>query len=286
MSSMAKIFVVVNLVLIVAVFGSAATLLGAQDDFRAALNETATKARETHEAQEKSITRLNSQIATQTSRASAETGRADDAEQRFQLAKANLDAALQINISATSSLEGLKAEYQSLRQLYEGQAEMIKTLQTSAKEADQNYTNKNSAWELAVQEGAARANRIAELSDSVSSLQADLKSTADGKRDCDFWLAKYKERFGDITKSGEAIRAEGRVLEVRDAAGGVVILIISIGREDKVTVGTEFKLSRGSEFVGFAKVTRVLKNSAVAEFDTQFPGKGAPARSGDRAYTR
>lgn len=286
MSSMAKIFVVVNLVLIVAVFGSAATLLGAQDDFRAALTETTTKARETSEAQKKSITRKDAQIATQIQRTGAESARADDSEQRYQLAKANNEAALQINISATSALEGLKAEYQSLRQLYEGQAEMIKTLQASAKEADQNYTNKNSAWELAVQESAARENRIAELSDSVSALQADLKGTADKLRDCEFWLAKYKERHGDITKQGMLIAAEGRVLEVRNAAGGVVILIISIGREDKVTVGTEFKLSRGSEFVGFAKVTRVLKNSAVAEFDTQFPGQGAPARSGDRAYTR
>ena len=37
MSSMAKIFVVVNLLLGVAAFGSAATLLGAQNDYRAAL---------------------------------------------------------------------------------------------------------------------------------------------------------------------------------------------------------------------------------------------------------
>ena len=39
MSSMAKIFVVVNLVLGVAAFGAAATLLGAQNDYRAALEE-------------------------------------------------------------------------------------------------------------------------------------------------------------------------------------------------------------------------------------------------------
>ena len=39
MSSMAKIFVVVNLILGVVAFGSAATLLGAKEDYKAANKE-------------------------------------------------------------------------------------------------------------------------------------------------------------------------------------------------------------------------------------------------------
>ena len=62
MSSMAKIFVVVNLVLGVVAFGSAATLLGAQDDYKSAL----TKANEEFEgfraAMEKRVDDLNDQL--------------------------------------------------------------------------------------------------------------------------------------------------------------------------------------------------------------------------------
>lgn len=285
MSSMAKIFVVVNLVIIVAVFGSAATLLGAQDDYRKALTETANKARDTHAKQKKMIDDARAQTASQRTKAINEMNRANDAEQRFEMAKANSDSANQINVSNGAALERLSGEYNSLRKLYEGQAEMIKTLQSSAKDADQNYTDKNSAWERAVKEAAARANRIAELDDSVRTLQAEHKAKMDELRQTKFWLEEMEKRHGSI-RDNQIIDVEGRVLEVREAVGGVVIVIISIGREDKVTVGSEFKISRGRDFVGFAKITRVMKNSAVAEFDTRFAGKGAPVRSGDRAYSR
>ena len=105
----------------------------------------------------------------------------------------------------------------------------------------------------------------------------------DALRQCNFWLSKMEERYGKM-RSTQA--AEGRVLEVRDAAGGVVLVIISVGRDDKVRVGDEFRVSRGNVFVGFAKVTRVFKDKAVAEFDTQFTGPGQAPRNGDRAYTR
>ena len=128
MSSMAKIFVVVNLVIIVAVFGSAATLLGAQDDYRAALTEATTKARETHAAQKKRIDDAQAQTAAQQTKAINEMNRANDAQQRFEMAKASLDAANQITVSNGAALEGLSGEYGSLRKLYEGQAELNKTL--------------------------------------------------------------------------------------------------------------------------------------------------------------
>ena len=73
---------------------------------------------------------------------------------------------------------------------------------------------------------------------------------------------------------------EARVLE---ANGRVVVF--SAGSKQGISVGTEFKLSRGVKFVGFVKVTRVFEHQAVGEFDTQFAGKGAPPRAGDRAYT-
>ncbi len=74
---------------------------------------------------------------------------------------------------------------------------------------------------------------------------------------------------------------EATVLETR---GHIVIL--SLGKSDGVTVGCDFKVSRGRQFVGFVRITRVLENSAVGEFDSQFTGKGAPPRIGDRAYNR
>lgn len=284
MSSMAKIFVVVNLLLVVAVFGAAAVLLGAQDDYRGNLVELEKKSRETRDKLQGDINRLKGQVSAQVQKASAEQARADDAEARLEIANASLDKAQQANASKDTSNERLTGELASLRKLYENQQQVLTAAQNDAKEASQNFVDKNKAWEEVVRNAASLEVRVTELDDSVRSLQADKKKVEDELRDCQFWLGKYRERHGDI--AGITKAAEGRVLEVREAAGGVVLLVISVGRDDGVSVGDEYRISRGSSFVGFAKVTRVLKDKAVAEFDTQFPGNGAPARNGDRAYTK
>lgn len=284
MSSMAKIFVVVNLLLVVAVFGAAAVLLGAQDDYRGNLVELEQKSRETRDKLGADIAKLKGQVSAQVQKTSDEKARADDAEARLEIATATLDKAQQANAAQTTSNERLSGELASLRSLYENQQAVLTAAANDAKEASQAFVDKNKAWEEVVRVAAQLDMRVTELDDSVRSLQADKKKVEDSLRDCEFWLGKYKERFGDIAGLTQA--AEGKVLEVREAAGGVVLLILSVGRDDGVTVGDEYRISRGSDFVGFAKVTRVLADKAVAEFDTQFPGNGAPARNGDRAYTK
>jgi chromosome segregation ATPase len=284
MSSMAKIFVVVNLLLVVAVFGAAAVLLGAQDDYRGNLVELEQKSRETRDKLGADIAKLKGQVSAQVQKTSDEKARADDAEARLEIATATLDKAQQANAAQTTSNERLSGELASLRSLYENQQAVLTAAANDAKEASQAFVDKNKAWEEVVRVAAQLDMRVTELDDSVRSLQADKKKVEDSLRDCEFWLGKYKERFGDI--AGLTKAAEGKVLEVREAAGGVVLLILSVGRDDGVTVGDEYRISRGSDFVGFAKVTRVLADKAVAEFDTQFPGNGAPARNGDRAYTK
>lgn len=284
MSSMAKIFVVVNLLLIVAVFGAAAVLLGAQDDYRGNLVELEQKSRETRDQLQGDIARLKGQVSAQIQKAGAEQARADDAEARLEIASASLDKAQQANTSKDTSNERLTGELGSLRKLYENQQQVLTAAQSDAKESSENFVDKNKAWEEVVRQAASLEVRVTELDDSVRSLQADKKKVEDELRDCQFWLGKYRERHGDI--AGITQGAEGRVLEVREAAGGVVLLVLSVGRDDSVSVGDEYRISRGSSFVGFAKITRVLKDKAVAEFDTQFPGNGAPARNGDRAYTK
>jgi len=284
---MAKIFVVVNLVLIVVVFGSAATLLGAQDDYRAALTDLETKHRKIQDVQEKSITKLRGQVSSQTKKTADEKSRADDAEARLEIASASLDKAQQANASKDATHERLSGELTSLRKLYENQQATLSAAQNDAKESSQNFVDKNTLWEESVRNAAALDMRVTELDDSVRTLQAEKKKVEDELRNCNFWLKKYREIVPNLPGLNTAgAGAEGRVLEVREAAGGVVLVIISVGRDDKVSVGDEYRLSRGNQFVGFAKITRVLKDKSVAEFDTAFPGPGAPARNGDRAYTR
>jgi len=93
------------------------------------------------------------------------------------------------------------------------------------------------------------------------------------------WLRHATDRFPTIGR--RTLITEATVLET---SGPVVVL--SHGKRDGVTVGFEFKVSRRRQFVGFVRITRVLENSAVGEFDERFAGRGAPPRTGDRAYIR
>jgi len=76
-----------------------------------------------------------------------------------------------------------------------------------------------------------------------------------------------------------------RVLSVVYARGRTLVTIAA-GNHDGVSVGDEARMSRGSSFVGFASVIRVLEHSAVAEFDPEFPGTGAPPRATDWVFIR
>ncbi|MHC4952410.1 MAG: hypothetical protein ACYTGZ_00845 [Planctomycetota bacterium] len=78
---------------------------------------------------------------------------------------------------------------------------------------------------------------------------------------------------------------EGRVVASQNA-GGKLLVTVALGQIHGVAVGDEYKLSRGSDFVGFVKIVKISHLQCEGEFDLQFPGKGAPPRVGDRAYTR
>ena len=71
-----------------------------------------------------------------------------------------------------------------------------------------------------------------------------------------------------------------------DRRGDELFVTVGLGGRDHVEPEIEFRLSRGTSFVGFAKVTRVEWDHSIAKFDSEFIGRGAPPREGDRVYFR
>jgi hypothetical protein len=74
----------------------------------------------------------------------------------------------------------------------------------------------------------------------------------------------------------------GRLLAVEETEDGTVVLVLSIGKADGVWLGDEFRVSRGSKFVGFVRVTRLYKDKSIGEFDAVNAGSGAPPQTNDR----
>lgn len=286
MSSMAKVFVVVNLVLVVAVFGSAATGLGAQNDYRVELVKTVKNAAATEEAQSAKIVNLELKASTQGQKAAQQSARADDAELRLLQAGKNLEGARQMNAQLTSSHEGFAGQLTALNVQIEKQQSTVSAAQSEAKDSNQKYQDAKKQWEEEVRNRSALEGRVQELDDTVRSLQAASNDKDKEIRNLKLFVSKAKEILGDDLGIVGAIGADGVVLKVQEVAGGGIVVVISVGRDDKVSVGDQYKLSRGNKFVGFIKIVRVQKDKAVGEFDTENTGAGAPPQAQDRAYVR
>jgi hypothetical protein len=285
MSSMAKIFVVVNLVLVVVVFGSAATGLGAQDDYRAQLEKTTKQAMAMHNAQKNQIKSLRVKAGTQKAEASLQSGRADDAELRLLQANKNLEGATQVNAQLTSANERFTGELAALRTEIEKQQSTVAAAASESKDSNQKYQDAKKQWEEEVRNRSALEGRVQELDDTVRSLQADSNGKDKKIRELQFFVSKAKEMGFDPGTVGSN-GADGVVMTVQEVAGGGIVVVISVGSADGVKSGDEYKLSRGKQFVGFIKITKVYKDKAVGEFDTNNKGDGAPPVAQDRAYTK
>lgn len=284
MSSMAKIFVVVNLFLVVAVFGSAATMLGAQDDYRKALNEATEKAAAISSTQLQMIQDKELQVQTQTANAAKHLSAKEDAEQRRQIAEKGLSDATGVNQQLTAANERMTGELSALRKQIEAQQATVAAAQAESKDANGKFQDAHKSLEEETRNRAALEGRVQELDDSFRTLQADKEDLAKKLEQANFWIEKAK---GQGFKLGIGEQgANGRVLKTENVSGGGIIVILSVGSGDKVAVGDEYRISRGSAFVGFARVTRVYKDKAVAEFDTVNTGSGAPPQANDKAYVR
>jgi len=275
MSSMAKIFVVVNLILAVAVFGAAATLLGAQDDYKKALEKATTDFAKFQSVKEADITRLNKELADQQGKASEALAAKNNAEGTLEgVRKENADLK-STNEKMNSSVETLSKEVSSLRDIIEADRASREKLSMEAKSSTTDKLNLQKKWEEEVRARASADSQIADLNETVQNMAAEKGDMDKDLRNTKFWLDKYRERYGDMV-GGQG--SAGRVLSVR---GNLVVL--SVGSQDKVAIGDVYSIRRGSTFVGQMKVTKVYKDQAVGEFDDRFTGPGQAPQAGDTA---
>jgi chromosome segregation ATPase len=275
MSSMAKIFVVVNLVFAIVAFGSAATLLGAQDDYRKGFEDKIAELKQFQQTSQQTIDDLEVKNAQQTNKAAEERVRADGLQQQIDELKTTLTAANTANDTLRSSVETFSKELATANQLNTANKEFLERLSSDAKRATEEMLNAKSTLDKEIGNRVGLEQQVAELGDQVQTLAAD-KGDLDKKlREAEFWLGKYRTKYGDIRGS------EGAKGIVNAVKGNLVG--ISVGSADRVKVGDVYSLSRGTAYVGRITITQVDKNQSVGLFDDKWPGSGAPPQNGDAA---
>jgi len=277
MSSMAKIFVVVNLVLAVVAFGSAATLLGAQDDYKTALVDARAAFDQYKEHQDKLLDDRERDLALQQNRAGEAVGKANNLESANQDLEARLANAATGNDQLQATAETLAQEVKQANTINQNNKDWLNKLSADAKTATEEMLNAKTQLREEVANRVRLESTVSDQNGTIADLSAEKGDLERQLRQVNFWLAEYRKRYGDMTNISKG--SEGRINSVRDD-----LVVISVGSSDGVQVGDVYHIRRGATYVGQVVIDKVEKNLAVGTFDSKFPGPGAPPQRGDVAY--
>ena len=281
MSMFAKIMVVVNFILAVAFLAAAGTLLGAAEDYKGKY-EGYKKSAESEKAD------LNAQITAAQNKTNEVQGRYNDSEKakvtaesqlkQLQDSNAQLNEANRQTRASLDKLAGAQTDLQSRLADLNKQLDAVRgdlsTSEAGRKETDAK--NKAQADEIARltqdKETAEKALAAAETAANELREQLDTSSTL---------LARYKAEKGALSGGVTMASVKGVVQAVDNK---VDIYVISVGSKDKVEVGYEFMVYRGSDYVSTIVIDKVFPNYASGR--TKPGTKKRDVMAGDECATQ
>jgi chromosome segregation ATPase len=249
MSMVAKILIVLNLILAVAVMGAAGAYLQSAEHWKKQYNDN----KATLEGE---IKELNDRV-TKTQLAREE---ADRAKSAAETKARELDTAHKIVQDSNTVLQGKLndlvasqgATSAAMTQLEAGlrQArEQNDKLLTEKKTADDERRAAMDAKAAAETEQKRLQNELDNATAMLDATQKDKASLAEKLEASNTALEIYKQRFGSIGLVGAPVK--GMVLA---ADPKMDIYLISVGDKDQVKLGDELTVYRGDQFVAFVVV--------------------------------
>jgi hypothetical protein len=256
MSTVAKVFVVLNLLLAVAFLGAAATHLGYDDSYRKKLTDvTAQKDQEIKRVQGL-LDEANREKVSLSQKVNEQTQRADVANTRAESFKAAYDQVVQdhnkLSASYASLSDALKTAQLTIKN-YETlttslQNERTATLQAlaAAQDAEVQARKNQATTELNLEQATAQ---LQDTSAKLTQTTADLESTRTKLE------AAIKSGGGAAAMITEAQPPQtGKILQADNAHN---IFVISLGSEDGVRVGFKYTVARGNHYVAEIVIDRV-----------------------------
>src|SRR5262245_5018467 len=281
MSMFAKIMVVVNFILAVAFLAAAGTLLGAAEDYKGKYLAYKTQAEKDMEAKTEQVTAADK--ATQ-----AEKQKFNDADKLRVAAESQLKVLSESNQNLAAAFGQLKSSYDKLADAQKdmqgrltslnGDLDKVRgdlaTSEAGRKEADSKgkALSDELAREVQNKETAEKGLAAASAEQKVLQEQLDAANTR---------LALYQKEKGPLSSAMVMQDVKGVVQAVDNKND---IYVISVGSKDKVEVGYEFTVYRGSEYVSTIVIDRVFPNYASGM--TKAGTKKRDVQAGDECATR
>lgn len=279
MTTFAKIFVVVNLVFALAVFGAAAALLGAQDNYKEQF-ETYKVNFETFQAKASADKKnLEDRLAGQRQNASDSEAARKEAVSLASERLATLEEARKLAAALASANEKFSEQLNTLAATATKRQAQLEKLSGDAAKADQQYMDAKNQLQTRIAEVQRLADELAKTMGERDAVITDGQNLVARVRDLEFVVTAYRTKYGALSPTDPNV-PEGLVLQVKGS-----LVLISLGSNDGVRIGDDLHLSRGESYVGTIRITKVEKDAAVGR-TTDVKGSGFPPAANDRVYAR
>lgn len=281
MSMLAKVFVVFILILSVVFFGTSATLFVTRTDWREAYNRYVTESNKELDQLKTTNTRIAGLYNTESTKVIQLKASEDqlgkelkqtkedlsEARKKSEIANNNAKAANDVSQQLTETLKAKDLAYQQIQEQLAKSRGELDAARALASDALKSRDSMRLDLEKTNEELHVARATYKELSESYESLEMSMIAA----------MAKYPE----LKKAGPAARPiDGLVTAVKPDAN---LVVLSIGREQKVETGYEFTISRGDKFIGKVKVLKVFPDLSGAE--VLYTKEGEEIQQGDKATT-
>ncbi len=281
MSALSKVFVVVVFILSVAFFGTSATLFKTRLDWKKAYQEYKSGSDEAL----KQLTERNKNLVAQ----------ADNLQKTIDAERA-AEAQLGVEVKR---LTGDLAEEKKSVQIARSEASTTKVLMDQVSQTAEAVTKSNQNLqealdkakadrETAMGEAAkATADRdgmqldLAKTQQELAALKVEQKDLSDRFDTVALQLENFKKTYGVAAPAVVAPPIDGVVKAVDEEEK---LVVLSVGKDDKVEIGFDFTVYRGDQYIGKVKVIKVYPNLSGARIDVL--KEGATIQPGDKASTR
>lgn len=281
MTTIAKVFIVLNFVLSVFFVGVASTLLYKADNFRTRFETEKSAHEKTRADRTAEVAKLSAELTTaQTSvdastRASEELKRERDALKTTQTELETAKAQLQNTVAGfETSLRDLQSSLQAARETNE----QLKKTTDEAVAAQNGAADKQAEAEAEV---VRKEDALKDAGEQIAALQKQIMEGGEKIKTYENMIAMLKANGVDPESLLGPPPINGTVVR-SDAA--LSFCIISVGKDDGVQVGFPFKIFRGPNFIGEGTVNEVFQDLASLRIRRLAPG--AQVQANDQVTTQ
>src|SRR5262245_15494916 len=279
MSTVAKVFVVLNFLLAVVFLGSAAAMLGHSDNWKAKHDKKSqefTDAQTAWNTERITITGERDKLASEKNKSDSDK---NAAVAEAAALRTNLDSLQKSHNDLAASLAASTRALQVAQSTIQNGRTLVDDLQKERQGLIDNLTQARTQMDAAVKMQNQLELNLNDLQRQHQDSLAKLSSTETSLKHANFEIAQWKSAYPGAGPGTEQPDQSGRVLAVDNENN---IIVISLGSEDGVKAGYRYTISRGSNYVAQIEITNVEAKQSAGR---ALPTSKGPSRPGDDVRT-